>query len=348
VRLVEPRVPWLTSEPFPLIFPDVMNVYYDLKEYRGSLPRPVVTMGNFDGIHRGHQEIFRILLREAVAGDGTALVITFFPHPLKVLHPGQAPRLITSLEDRIALIRCCGIDHVLLLPFTEEFATWSPERFIRDILVRRVGAKKVLVGEDFRFGRDRGGDIVFLENQGEAYGYTVQRINPVRIDGLEVSSTRIRQFIQNGQVRESAKMLGRPYSISGKVVSGDRRGKHLGFPTANLASDAEIIPPNGVYAVWVNVKGDRRPGVASLGIKPTFSGTAFSIEVHIFDFHEEIYGESLRMEFIEWLREERSFPDPRALVEQIGRDAQEARRILQQGPWRTLQPPDTSKTGTRT
>lgn len=308
-----------------------MKVYYDLREFRESLPHPVVTMGNFDGIHRGHQEIFRILRREAEENGGTALVITFFPHPLKVLHPERAPRLITCLEDRIELIKCCGVGHILCLPFTEAFASWDPERFVRDILIRKLGTKKVLVGEDFRFGKNREGNIDFLQEKGEPYGYTVQKINPVQVDGMEVSSTRIRQCIQDGQIKQSATMLGRPYSISGKVVSGERRGKTLGFPTANLGTDAELLPPNGVYAVRVILEGDRRPGVASLGVKPTFSGTQFTIEAHIFDFDEDIYGEPLRMEFVEWIREEKSFPDAGALVQQIDRDARKARHILQEG-----------------
>jgi len=308
-----------------------MKVYYGLAEFHESLPHPVVTMGNFDGIHRGHQEIFRILLREAEENRGTALVITFFPHPLKVLQPERAPRLITCLEDRIELIKCCGVGHILCLPFTEDFAGWDPERFIRDILIQKLGTRKVLVGEDFRFGKNREGNIDLLQQKGKPYGYTVQKIDPVQLDGMEVSSTRIRQCIQDGLIRESATMLGRPYSISGKVVPGERRGKTLGFPTANLATDAELLPPNGVYAVRVILGGNRRPGVASLGVKPTFSGTQFTIEAHLFDFDEDIYGQSLRIEFVEWIREERYFPDAQTLVHQIDRDAQEARRILEEG-----------------
>jgi riboflavin kinase/FMN adenylyltransferase len=302
-------------------------------------------MGNFDGIHRGHQEIFRTLKREAEEEGGTPLVITFFPHPLKVLFPDRAPKLITSLEDRIELIEACGIHHVLCLPFTEAFATWDPERFVRDILIEKIGTKKVLVGEDFRFGKNRAGDITFLQEKGEPYGYTVQKIHPVEVDGLEVSSTRIRQFIQNGHIRESTAMLGRPYSISGKVVSGERRGKTLGFPTANLATEAELLPPNGVYAVWVNPGGDRRPSVASLGIKPTFSGTQFTIEAHVFDFDEDIYGRPLKMEFVEWLRAERSFPNAQALVEQIHLDAKQARQILEERSAEAWHPAEEGKRG---
>lgn len=336
----------MTGQPFSLIFRYVMKVYYDLEEYRESVPHPVVTMGNFDGIHRGHQEIFRILRQEAKAKRGTALVITFFPHPLKVLHPDRAPRLITSLQDRVELMECFGIDLVLCLPFNEEFAGWDAERFVREILVEKLGTRKVLVGEDFRFGKNRQGDIGFLTEKGKPFGYTVQRVDPVQVDGMEVSSTRIRQFIQTGRVRESAMMLGRPYNISGTVVTGDKRGRTLGFPTANLATDAELLPPNGVYAVRVLLGKDPLPGVASLGVKPTFSGKKYSIEAHIFDFDQDIYGKSLRMEFIEWIREERSFPDAEALAEQIDRDARKARRIIEHGSPGACNPPDEEKTGT--
>jgi len=336
----------LTTKPFPLIFPYVMKVYHDLKECCDSLPYPVVTLGNFDGIHRGHQEIFRILRQEAGANRGTALVITFFPHPLKVLHPDRAPRLITNLEDRIELMECCGIDRVLCLPFNEEFAGWDAERFVREILVQKLGIKKVLVGEDFRFGKNREGGINFLKKRGEPYGYTVRKIEPVQVDGMEISSTRIRQSIQEGRIRESTAMLGRPYNISGTVVTGDKRGRTLGYPTANLATEAELLPPNGVYAVRVVLGKERRPGVASLGIKPTFSGKQYSIEAHIFDFDQDIYGKPLRMEFIERIREERSFPDAHALVEQINRDAEQARQILEQPHPEDCNQPDEEKTGT--
>jgi riboflavin kinase/FMN adenylyltransferase len=303
-------------------------------------------MGNFDGIHRGHQEIFRILRKEAEENNGTALVITFFPHPLKVLHPDRAPRLITSLQDRVELMECCGIDLVLCLPFNPEFATWNAERFVREILVQKLGTKKVLVGEDFRFGRNREGGIRFLKEKGGGFGYAVQKIEPVRVEGMEISSTRIRQSIQDGRIRESAAMLGRPYNISGTVVKGDQRGRTLGFPTANLATEAELLPPNGVYAVRVVLGEERLPGVASLGVKPTFSGKQFSIEAHIFDFDKDIYGKFIRMEFVEWIREEKSFPGAQALAEQIHRDAQQARKILEQGPPEASNPPDEEKTGT--
>jgi riboflavin kinase/FMN adenylyltransferase len=244
-------------------------------------------------------------------------------------------------------MECYGIHVVLCLPFSQEFATWEAERFVREILIQKLGTKKVLVGEDFRFGRNREGGIRFLTKKGGAFGYTVQKVDPVRVEGLEISSTRIRQSVQEGRIRESAIMLGRPYSIKGEVVTGEKRGRTLGYPTANLATDAELLPPNGVYAVRVILGKECLPAVASLGIKPTFSGKQFSIEAHIFDFDRDIYGEPLRLEFIEWIREEKSFPDAQALVAQINRDAEQARRILErEPPPEACGPPDEEKTGT--
>lgn len=323
-----------------------MKTYYDLAACSESLPHPVVTLGNFDGIHRGHQAIFRSLREEAERNHGTAVVITFFPHPLKVLRPERAPRLITRLQDRVELMECFGIDLVLCLPFTTELADWEAERFVKDILVRKLGTRKVLVGEDFRFGKDRRGDLAFLREKGTSLGFTVHKVSPVRVDGMEVSSTRIRQCIQEGRVRESAAMLGRPYDIHGTVVKGEKRGRTLGFPTANLETDAELLPPNGVYAVRVRLGEEPRNGVANLGFKPTFAGKQFSVEVHIFDFDRDIYGKPLRMQFVERIREEKSFPNAQALTDQICRDAEEARRILEQGSQEASSPSHGQKTGT--
>lgn len=307
-----------------------MNVYRDLDQVPASLIDPVVTLGNFDGVHRGHRRIFELLNDEARALGGGALVITFHPHPLKVLFPERAPLLITTLEERIELIRRCGVGHLLCIPFTTEFARRSADRFVDEVLVDRLAVRKVIVGEDFRFGRDRAGDLAFLRDRGEKHGFEVKTVQPIRLDGTEVSSTRIRQAIRAGEVRESARLLGRRYGIQGTVVTGDRRGKGLGFPTANLNTGAELLPPNGVYAVWAQVEGEWLPGVASLGIKPTFAGSTYTIEVHIFDFGGDIYGRPLRVDFVDRLREERSYPNVQALVEQIERDVQQARRVLEE------------------
>ena len=319
------------------------KVYFDLNELKGDLPNPVITLGNFDGVHLGHQRIFEELRSEALACNGTPMVITFSPHPLKVLSPEKSPLLITTLEERIDRLQSCGNEVILCIPFTKKFASWSAERFIREVLVDKIGVKKILVGEDFRFGKDREGNVDFLRKAGAEYGFSIRKIDPVQIHGCGASSTRIRKCIKNGQLRESAAMLGRLYGVTGTVVHGDGRGKTIGFPTANIETTSELLPPNGVYAVWVSVAGTVKPGVANLGIKPTFAGKQFSFEVFIFDFDMDIYGKSMRTDFVEGIREERSFPNIQALVEQIQLDAEKAREILQEESPQAYQSLDTEK-----
>jgi len=305
-----------------------MKIFLDLDKYVGNVPSPVIPLGNFDGIHMGHQEIFRVLRREAADCGGTTIVVTFHPHPLKVLCPERSPRLITSFTEKIELIRSCGIDILVCVAFTREFAKWEPDRFVDEILAKKLAVSKVLVGEDFRFGKDRKGDLIYLKKAGIRHGFSVRRIKPVKITGREASSTRIRYCIQKGLIRESSALLGRPYQISGVVQHGDQRGRELGFPTANIQSEAELLPPNGAYAVWVTLGNRTIPGIANLGVRPTFSGDRLCIEVHLFDFNEDIYTETLKIHFVEWLREERAFPGVRELVQQIKNDAGKAREVL--------------------
>ncbi len=305
-----------------------MKVFFDLETANESVPNPIVTLGNFDGVHLGHQEIFRVLRKEADACNGTTVVVTFHPHPLKVLCPERAPRLITNLEEKIDLIRSCGNDMLLCIPFTRAFSAWEPDRFVEEILAKKLVATKVLVGEDFRFGKDRKGDLEALRKAGAHYGFSVQNIQPVKVTGREASSTRIRYCIQKGLIRESTALLGRQYPISGVVEQGERRGRELGFPTANLRTHVELLPPNGVYAVWATLGTRQLPGVANLGTKPTFAGKRFCIEVHLFDFHEDIYDAPLQVSFVEWLREERTFTGIPGLIRQIELDARRARDIL--------------------
>ena len=224
----------------------------------------------------------------------------------------------------------CGIDYVACIDFTRDFADWSPDRFVEEILVDRLAVKKVLIGEDFRFGKDRAGGFGFLARKGEKFGFQVTKIEPVQFQAKEVSSTFIRQAIQKGQIKRACAMLDRPYNISGTVVHGEHRAKTLGFPTANIDTSAELIPPQGVYAVWVRLEGQKYPGVASLGVKPTFARSEFTIEVNIFDFDQDIYGKRMQIGFIERIREQYPFPSIDALVKQIGQDCDRARQILGQ------------------
>ena len=309
-----------------------MRTYFDLADYQEALPHPVISLGNFDGVHLGHQQIFRALQAEARQARGTDIVITFFPHPLRVLHPEKAPNLITTLEERLRLIEACGNTVTVCIPFSRTFAHLSHEEFVREVLVGRFGVRRILVGEDTRFGKDRRGDLAFLRESGKHYGFSVRRIEPVLIQGVETSSTRIRHCVRQGRIREAAAMLGRFYGISGKVREGEKRGRLLGFPTANLSTEAELLPADGVYAVWGTLGNRTAPGVANLGSNPTFPGDRFSVEVHLFDFDEDIYGRTLRVDFVERIREEIKFPSVHALVEQIRDDARRAREILAANP----------------
>ena len=307
-----------------------MQTHFDPGSLTASYPNPVITLGNFDGVHLGHQEIFRRLCREASENQGTSVVVTFYPHPLKVLCPERAPLLITTLSERIERVEACGIDVLLSVPFTRAFSQWTPNRFIREILVDKLGAAKILVGEDFRFGQDRKGNLDSLRRAGKKYGFSVRRIQPVKVYGREASSTRVRYSVQKGMIREATAVLGRPFCFAGVVEEGDRRGRELGFPTANLHTEAELLPPHGVYAVWVTM-GDRTlPGVANLGTKPTFSGSRFAVEVHLFDFSEDIYGEPMAVHFVEWIREERTFPNADVLVQQMNVDVRKAQQVLRE------------------
>ncbi len=310
-----------------------MNCIDDLEADWSGIPYPVVTLGNFDGIHLGHQKIFEQLKRAAASYQGTAVVITFFPHPLRILAPDRAPPLITNLQDRMDLMEHYGIDVVICIRFTKEFAQWTAQRFVRDIIVDKLKAKAVFVGLDYRFGKNRHGDIGLLKDMGRQFGFEVHSIEPVKLEGLEVSSTRIRQLIRSGDVLESSKLLGRFHRIHGRVVRGDGRGKALGFPTANLVTDAELLPPEGVYAIRVALGEGLYKGVASLGTNPTFSGKVFSIEAHIFDFGRDIYNAEVSIDFVDRLRAQQRFASPEALVAQIQRDVEEARAILSRLGW---------------
>ncbi|MEW6441510.1 MAG: bifunctional riboflavin kinase/FAD synthetase [bacterium] len=307
-----------------------MHVFHDLNEFPADVHGTVATLGNFDGVHLGHRKIFRALREEAAALGGNALVVTFFPHPLKVLAPERAPRCLVPLEERIRLIQACGIPFILCLPFTRELADLSPRQFVEEVLVARLGIKKVLVGQDFRFGKGRQGDIALLREMGRTLGFSLRVIQPLQYRGQQVSSTRVRQLIEQGRVRESADLLGRHYGIAGTVIRGDGRGRTLGFPTANIETPAELLPPQGVYAVLASLEGEPIPGVANLGTKPTFPGKPFSIEAYLFDFDQDIYGKRLRMDFVERIREERKFPSVDALVRQMEIDVRAARELLKE------------------
>ncbi len=292
--------------------------------------RPIVALGNFDGVHLGHQAILRHLVQEAHARQGTALILTFHPHPLAVLRPGHPFSLILSLREKLRVLAALGVQGVVLQHFTVPFSRLTPEEFVQRYLVEAIGVEKIVVGHNVSFGRNRAGRAETLERLGRVHGFAVEIIGPVLVDGREVSSTAVRTLLSAGEMREVTRLLGRSYTVSGRVEKGFQRGRGLGFPTANLRPRADVLLPNGVYAVVVTVGEQEIPGVANVGVNPTFGGNKRTIEAHLFDFSADLYGQRLRVAFVEHLRGERKFPSVQELVRQIEEDASRARALLLQ------------------
>ncbi|MEW6297381.1 MAG: bifunctional riboflavin kinase/FAD synthetase [Thermodesulfobacteriota bacterium] len=293
-----------------------------------SFPHPILSLGNFDGVHLGHQAILTRVVQEARARHGTALAFTFYPHTLAVLRPDRPLALILSVREKLLQFACLGIDGVILQRFSRTFSRLSPEEFVRRYLVETLRVEKVVVGHNVSFGHKGAGRAETLEQFGRAYGFAVEVVGPVRVGDREVSSTAVRALLSAGNLREVTRFLGRPYAVSGRVGKGFQRGRDLGFPTANLRPRSDLPLPNGVYAVLVEVGGIRVPGVANVGVNPTFAGNRRTIEAHLFDFAADLYGARLRVSFIERLRGEQKFPSVQALVQQIQEDATRARTLL--------------------
>jgi riboflavin kinase/FMN adenylyltransferase len=302
----------------------------------GALSRPVVTVGNFDGIHLGHQAILRTVVERAEAMRGDAVVYTFDPHPRKVLRPESAPGLLTTLDQKIELLAGHGVDAVIVEPFTRDFASTDPEAFIRECLHRRIGPVEVYVGYDFHFGRDRTGSMRLLTELGPRLGFAVTIIPEVTVDEGDVNSTRIRRLLADGLPEIAARMLGRAYAVRGRIARGDERGRTIGFPTANLEPESEVLPAPGVYAGWLRLLDagspaaeSRLPVVTNVGHRPTFKeGAEVLAEAHVLDWSGDLYGRRVELSFPWRLREERRFDGVEALRAQIARDADEARLRL--------------------
>jgi riboflavin kinase/FMN adenylyltransferase len=299
------------------------------------LRRPVVTIGNFDGIHLGHQAILRTVVSRARALSGEAVVYTFEPHPRKVLRPESAPALLTTLEQKLDLIEAAGADAVVLEPFDLEFAKTPPDAFVRECLHHRLRPVEVYVGYDFHFGRDREGSMRLLTELGPKLGFAVTIIPEVEIEGGDVNSTRIRQLLAEGQCEPAARMLGRPYSVRGMVVRGDERGRTIGFPTANLAPENEVLPAAGVYTGTLRLLDDGDPPgdsrlrvVVNVGMRPTFQGRELRVEAHAIDWTGDLYSRRVELSFGTRLRGERRFESVDALRAQIAADVDEGRRRL--------------------
>jgi riboflavin kinase/FMN adenylyltransferase len=289
-----------------------------------------ITIGNFDGVHQGHQAMLARLTARATAVGALPTVLTFEPHPREIFTPHDAPTRLTSLREKLEILRGLGVAHVHVCRFTREFATLSAEDFVRRILVEGLKARYILVGDDFRFGAKRAGGIQLLQRMSAEHGFEAEPLPTVEAAGQRASSTAVREALAAGDMALAAQLLGRPYSISGRVVGGDRLGREIGYPTANIQLKHNRPPLTGIFAV--RVQGLQRPdwpGVASLGTRPTVHANGKpTLEVHLFNFDTSIYREHLRVEFLHKLRDEAKFPDLPSLIAQIDRDAQQARDLL--------------------
>lgn len=294
---------------------------------RRSYPKPVLALGNFDGVHLGHRAIFEQVVTRAQAVGGTSMVFTFEPHPLQVLAPDKAPPLLTTFAQKMRLIADLGVQVGLRVPFTEAFARQAPIDFIRETLCQSIGVQELVVGYDFRFGHRRAGDTAMLQEHASALGYRVTVVSAITLDDVVVSSSNIRRFLQEGDVEAASRLLGRAYALEGPVVEGFHRGAKLGFPTANVQPINAVVPRTGVYAVRVRVHHQRYTGVANVGYNPTFGNQRLSVEVHLFDFAGDLYGTTLDVAFVQRIRDERKFDSLDALVAQITCDVQTAKAM---------------------
>lgn len=290
----------------------------------------VVTVGSFDGIHRGHQAVLAEIVRRARARGLASLLVTFDPHPLEVVNPAAAPRLLTLPDEKRELLAQTELDRVVLLPFTRELAQLAPEAFVRDVLRGRYGMQELVLGYDHGFGRGRAGDVEVVRRLGREDGFAVDVVDAVRENGQPISSTLIRAAVAHGDLDSAARWLGRPYSLLGVVERGAGRGRTIGIPTINLAPpDArKLLPPDGVYAVWVGWRGGRWGGMMNQGPRPTFGVTARALEIHLFNFAAELYGETVKVAWVRRLRDVETFASREALVRQLERDARAARNSL--------------------
>jgi riboflavin kinase/FMN adenylyltransferase len=288
-----------------------------------------LAIGVFDGVHRGHQAVISTSASHAKSANGTPIVVTFDPHPEKVLRPNAAPHLLTATQHKIALIRNLGVEHLLVINFDKQFAATPPENFIQQLVHNSKPLREICVGHEWSFGKNRAGNLDLLKKLGAQFDFDVVGIPPIKANGDVLSSTAIRQAIERGDLARASQMLGRDYTILGTVVHGDNLGKKIGYPTANLSAHSEQFPPNGVYLADASLDGALHHGVVNLGFRPTVSsGKAERVlEIHLLDFHREIYGKDIEVQFLKYLRPEKKFKSIDALVQQIDLDVQKAREL---------------------
>ncbi|HUN55700.1 MAG TPA: bifunctional riboflavin kinase/FAD synthetase [Smithella sp.] len=305
-----------------IIFKGIDNI---TKDFKGSY----VTIGNFDGVHLSHQFICRKLATEAKNAGAKSLVITFNPHPKMIIHPDIRPfYLITTLEEKLKLLETCGIDGVLIIPFTLDYSRITAEEFVRGFLEQKLAIKKIIIGHDYTFGQGKKGNSDYLISSGAEMGFMVEVVDAFKMGEEIVSSTLIRKYILKGDFQTATGLLGRYYNIAGRVVSGKGRGTGLGFPTANIEPEKALMPPSGIYAAFVDVEGKRLMAALSIGEKPTFADYTFTFEIYVLDFSGDLRGKRLNTEFVEKLRDIIKFDNPEMLKIQIAADVEKARSIL--------------------
>ena len=292
------------------------------------LVHPVIALGNFDGLHRGHLKIIERVKRGAAEHGGTPMAMTFDPHPPRIVRPDKAPPLLMTKAQRIEALHRAGAHCVAVVRFTKELSQWDADTFVRKVLVDWLRVSEVWVGANFLFGHDRSGTFSVLRGLGQSYGFRADKIDPVRYKDFVVSSTRIRRLVSEARMDEAAALLGRAYYVDGTIVEGRRRGRELGFPTANLETQNELVPPNGVYATIMTIDGVVHGGVTNIGMRPTFGETTPTIETHVLDYSGNLYGHTVRLAFVQRLRDERRFEDVDALRAQIDADKRRAERLF--------------------
>jgi riboflavin kinase / FMN adenylyltransferase len=292
------------------------------------LVHPVLALGNFDGLHRGHLKIIERVRRGAAEHGGTPMAMTFDPHPPRVVRPDKAPPLLMTTAQRLEALHHAGIQCVAVVRFTHELSQWDPETFVRSVLHDWLRVSEVWVGANFLFGQGRSGNFSTLRTLGQRYGFRADKIDPVRYKDFVVSSTRIRRLVAEGRMDEAGALLGHPYYIDGTIVEGRRRGREIGFPTANMTSANELMPPHGVYATTTTIDGIVHAGLTNVGTRPTFGETDTTVETHLLRYSGDLYGRSVRLGFVMRLRDERRFDDVDALKAQIEADQRRAERLF--------------------
>ena len=305
---------------------EILRSIPELERLTGPL---FLAIGVFDGVHRGHQAVISTSADHARAANGTQVVLTFNPHPEKVLRPQAAPHLLSATQHKIELIRALGVAHLLVVTFDKSFAATEPETFVEELVAHSRPLREICVGHEWSFGKNRRGNLDLLKTLGQKFNFHVVGVPPVRANGEVVSSTAIRQAIEKGDFARAAAMLGREYTILGTVTHGDNLGKKIGFPTANLSAHSEQFPPNGVYAAEARIDSELHRGVINLGTRPTVSSGKSErvLEIHLFDFNRDIYGRDVEVRFLKFLRPEKKFENLDALVEQIRQDVKQAREL---------------------